>query len=459
MALALFCAMLPALFYIQSAVGARSEPSKTIVALRKYTVKVHEKVPRCQRKLVVRVGLHKTGTTSIQQFLDNHRTFLAKKMNVNVGDPGEAYRCVPALILQMRKFGSVDAAFQSLPPSDFLRKYCNRSGFTFNDTLRFTVSAFSDKRTETVIISQEVFWMFTDSEWGLFERLLRNEFRKMNEDMSQPVDTGLAPSAQCFAIEPVLFIRNPTAWFRSFWVQRLKTHNVCVGRCDIKQGFWQFFTQRKDLRNATERAYKTLSRRFERVHVVSYDYLRQSRLSLQSFVICNATLGKQGKTWENCRQSVDAHKIVRANENPTSMVADVVRLALQIYEKHAKPSCTDRFVLDLRSPRIKCIAQIMPKSCYNIDAFFTKQLDAFFTKTHALRPRTQKEMICLIDMRVWNTSHFQYITKLLPECVGQIDPAIDIVKLGLPSNDPPEGAQEVIPQRSSMPLLDCERWL
>ena len=84
MALALFCAMLPALFYIQSAVGARSEPSKTIVALRKYTVKVHEKVPRCQRKLVVHVGLHKTGTTSIQQFLDNHRTFLAKKMNVIV---------------------------------------------------------------------------------------------------------------------------------------------------------------------------------------------------------------------------------------------------------------------------------------------------------------------------------------------------------------------------------------
>lgn len=62
------------------------------------------------------------------------------------------------------------------------------------------------------------------------------------------------------------------------------------------------------------------------VYGVSYDYLKEKRLSLASFLFCNVTLA--GKNWAECQALVDGHKVDGfENKSPQPATIDLVRLA------------------------------------------------------------------------------------------------------------------------------------
>ena len=178
----------------------------------------------------------------------------------------------------------------------------------------------------------------------------------------------------------------------------------------------------------------------EKVDAASYDYLREANCSVASFLICNASLRLTGKSWAQCRGSLDARASnVVLNKAVPHAAIDVVRLAKARYaskqatRKHERPckpwplvnktsrlsASTDVKLAPTPShPEIVAAAEQMPLKCERLDGLFHAEMEKWFALSGALKPRSHPKPVCAVDLTSLEPRHWRLIDKLLPDCQG-----------------------------------------
>ena len=100
--------------------------------------------PACKRKFLLHVGLHKTGTTSLQGWLARYKGWLAQEFGIMVGQPAADAHCVPLTYRSLED--------PNLFPGRW--HYCNLTSFDF--IMNRTLESLSNPLAP-VIMSSEVF--------------------------------------------------------------------------------------------------------------------------------------------------------------------------------------------------------------------------------------------------------------------------------------------------------------
>ena len=134
------------------------------------------------------------------------------------------------------------------------------------------------------------------------------------------------------------------------------------------------------------------------VYGVSYDYLKEQRLSLASFLFCNVTLG--GKDWSKCRQLVERHKVTGfENKSPQPTALDVVRLAKSMQSQRGcalNLTAADQTTGEANE-NVRQVAQQLPQRCGELEGYFRQAEEVWFSRTKAMRPSKSVEAICLLE--------------------------------------------------------------
>ncbi|CAE7587682.1 unnamed protein product [Symbiodinium natans] len=350
----------------------------------------NEPSPVCKRRLVLHVGMHKTGTSFLQKWMHTHNKWLAKHFGV-LAMPRAAH-CT-AMMFNLNLTDPVDdVPIDSLP--EHVKFRCRR--FTLNRTFDFLVTALENP-SAPVIISTEAFSTLLPGRWEHFLSYLHNKTRNL----------------PCFAVSPVVFLRSPSSWSQSQWIQRGKKSSNPLPRADWLAGSWS----EEELRH-----YMTLLDTFGKsvLHVVSYDMLLEANQSLQAFLICNATLGMDGASWSGCQEMVDSKGIgtKRANISPSPAALDIVTLARHMYNIYTmgKNGSSCKFGLTSLSSEVGAVAANMPQGCNDWHERFAQLEDRLYNLSGLVRPQSRTQW-CGVNETQLQPHHWKLIEGLLPECV------------------------------------------
>ena len=120
-------------------IGIDSQHSQRVFA----TIPESAPVPACKRKLVLHVGLHKTGTTSLQVWMMQHTKWLADEFGIHVGEPNIGAHCIPLTFHSYEAPWVMDARWQ----------YCNQS--SFDEIMNLTLASLANASSPVILSSEE----------------------------------------------------------------------------------------------------------------------------------------------------------------------------------------------------------------------------------------------------------------------------------------------------------------
>ncbi|CAE7634042.1 unnamed protein product [Symbiodinium sp. CCMP2592] len=351
-------------------------------------------------RLVVHVGPQKTGTTAIQDFLDQNADWL-RTQGLTVGFHGFPHaNCMhhcqaTALYLHCKR--QVDMASQGVVVKEQ------------NDTFSFLQSKLSSSKL--VVLSSEAFTKFDNGTWRCFKSQVG-------------ADTCLSA---------VVFHRNAADWVASQWSQA-STYDSTPVRFSTYLA--KSARDPADAHGDVDGQLKLLNKLavFDRVVPVSYDYLKEVNCSGAAFLICNASLGLVGTEWLQCKRSVDIRQTF-PNKSPPRAAIDVVRLARDFYEikqamqRNSSP-CNPWPITKMskflfyhpetvpisRNPAIVEAAKHVPVKCARLDALFHHETGRWFSRTGAKRPGSRSRPICTADVAAFEAKHWRLIGKIAPHC-------------------------------------------
>lgn len=332
---------------------------------------VGEEQKQCHYNLVVHIGPPKTGTTAVQAFLQAKKSWLEESFGIfSAGmsrDPKDPYQ---------------------LPL--FLLKKPNANSSIANEILQ-EINARLGK--QDIILSSEAFTMLAPEHWENFK-------------------SRLTDSGRCLRL--VMVHRRESDQLFSQWNQlnRAKHPPLMFGHFFLR-------VSEKFSTDYSPRLWKTASAAANAGVVgVSYEYLEETHCSFAVFLICNATLGREGISWRQCAEAIKSQihgQEELQNTSPPAAALDVLRLAYglhrQVYDDH---SCL--FNLNVRDAAIARVAQQMPTICGTFDAQFQLGEDEWFKQSGAARPTSKSKTTCLVDESKLTTSHWKLIKTTLPKC-------------------------------------------
>ena len=336
--------------------------------------------PVCTRKLVLHVGLHKTGTTSLQVWMGTHRKWLAARLGVLAAR--EAAHCVAWKFKMGVPVASRPGRVQTL---------CSR--YSVEEAFDFLSAAMANLRAH-VIISSEVFSSLEPDEWKLFLGYLHNK----------------TVNLPCFVVSPLVLLRVPSSWSHSQWITQNKKLTNPKPSADWLAG---------EAPEAELHRLRTLVDVFGRsaVNVVSYESLVGANHTLQSFLICNATLGKVGESWSECQSLVDSKEMLRLNISPAPEALDVVRLARHMFNIYSvAPESSCNFTLNSLNSQVGPVAAQMPRRCNTLHERFAKLEDALYNLSGLARPQHEHQW-CGVSETQLQPEHWKLIRGLLPKCL------------------------------------------
>ena len=345
--------------------------------------------PHCNRTLVVHVGPWKTGTTSMQSFLVQQAKWLEQEFGVFVGMRGEPKG---AAYLPW----TIHYKFQNKTPDCF---YC-ADDTTFAERVA-DIRAHLLKKQAFVVVSAEDFSSLSLEQWFYFKSLFAN-------------------MPGCLSIVPVVFIRHPTSWYRSMWVENNKA--------GVPATFLQYIFGPLFGGNALDRfgdadfqlaLLNKLQHVFgsQAVQAASYEGLLARNLSAATFLVCNATLHHKGAKWSRCKDFIMAKHAHSANISPPAAALDVVRLAFDMHGvRQINKPCNAEFRLRAVDANVIQVANQMPQLCGTLDAFFTPALDKWYHQSRAPPPDRKYSAVCSVDEKAMTPHHWQLIQSLLPKC-------------------------------------------
>eukprot|EP00435_Cladocopium_sp_Y103_P044828 s403_g12.t1 len=275
-------------------------------------------------------------------------------------------------------------------------QYCNQS--SFDEIMNLTLASLADA-SSPVILSSEEFSNLQDTGWRLFLEYFQNATRTL----------------PCFAMSPVLFLRRPTSWLRSDWVQTFYSSDN-----PMPFGNW-FLKLVGHTPDHQLQKYSWLIKAFgaSTTQVVSFDYLLEVNQSLQSYLICNATLGRVGASWTQCDLLVNSKEMVAVNLGLDSRTVDVVRLARNMYNQHSVTNDTQcKFKLVPSDPQVESVARWLPKECFTLEKLHWKmETELLYNLTGINRPSERDEKVCVVNEAALQRKDWEQIRRLLPNCL------------------------------------------
>ncbi|CAJ1409714.1 unnamed protein product [Effrenium voratum] len=339
------------------------------------------------RTLVVHVGPWKTGTTSLQSFLVKEAKWLEQELDVLVALKGDEKSNAYLPFTILRKTGQLN---QSDCP------HCVDDA-VFASRVEHIASLLS-RPSAGVILSAEDLSLLSGKEWAMFKDLFAN-------------------TSVCTRFLPVVSMRSPTSWYQSLWIE--------YNKLGVPQSFMQFLSSfrfggrsRDEFGDADTQlaVLNQLQLAFGPPVAASYDQLLEQNVSTAAFLICNATLGRQGEAWERCRDALASKALSVENVSPPPAALDVVRLAFNLYNSRQRP-CNASFGLRATQVPVIEVAAQMPLLCGSLDAFFVPELDKWYQETKAQAPSGRGTVHCSVDERAMTPSHWRSIRDLVP-CTG-----------------------------------------
>ena len=130
---------LPTISFLARQIGIDYQHSQRDFA----TISESAPVPACKRKLVLHVGLHKTGTTSLQVWMMQHTKWLADEFGIHVGEPNIGAHCIPLTFHSFEAPWMMDARWQ----------YCNQS--SFDEIMNLTLASLANASSPVILSSEE----------------------------------------------------------------------------------------------------------------------------------------------------------------------------------------------------------------------------------------------------------------------------------------------------------------
>eukprot|EP00438_Fugacium_kawagutii_P014646 Skav218863 [mRNA] locus=scaffold2417:125648:126784:+ [translate_table: standard] len=324
----------------------------------------------CKHHFVVHIGPPKSGSTAVQEFLFQKGAWLQESFGIFTGNLklAKAPFAIIRVVQGNKDKGVVHRA------EKILEDVNSRLG------------------KQDVVLSSEHFVRFQSSHWEKFK-------------------ARLADSGRCMRM--VMVHRRESDRTFSQWNQRNKMKK-------FPDSFGLSYLRYSDSKFNPDyniRLWHSLSSAAPAGVVgVSYEYLKESNYSFAAFLICNATLHREGTSWKQCVASIareeDSFRSV-TNVSPPPAAIDVVRLAYSLQSQGGR-RCSSRLKI---SSSVKQVALQMPTTCGNIDAQYKHVEDEWFKKSSALRPvRTPSKDTCFVDESRLNRSHWKLIKKVVPRC-------------------------------------------
>lgn len=350
-------------------------------------------------RLIIHVGPHKTGTTSLQTFLVEKAAWLESEYGVSVG-------------FSKAKQGSYEIA--QLIQANFGERTEGCSHISMEKRPEKLAHALKDvnsilEQSKVTILSSEDFSCFREKHWKYL-------FSHLN------VDAG--------CLSAVVAHREASAWLTSWWLEMSKQTSEPVSWMSWVS---EFAGKREpdahgdsdpqlQLLNVLEDAFA------KAVEAVSYDYLQEVNCSMAAYIVCNVTLHKSGPAWKTCKNKVNRKASVSRNKSPPRAAVDVVDLARELYQAKqaleatecdvpwAKYTKTAAVNLVPSAKAVINVAELLPQICESFDALFVSETDDWFARTGAQRPSSQPKPQCSVDLKKLKAPHWRVIDKLLPAC-------------------------------------------
>lgn len=334
--------------------------------------------------LVIHVGLHKTSTTSTQAFLTSHSKALDSDYGIKVAASETAKSGARIANTLAEKHGMY-----------YSPKY-------LEDSVKKIRAWLSNNLT--VLLSSESF-----------------------DRMSYPVFEDFLSRVGADNSTAVVSLREPTSWLRSYWHLSMSHHNY--------QSFQAWLLEERPENLASP--YTTVQnarRAFDRVDVVSFDYLRYLGNTVASYLVCNVSLGLSGhEDWRRCVERID-EKVPHSNPSSQPIFNDLVR-----YANTAKKvlGCSSSKLLDVNveSSEFKSFLHNVPTTCSTSrdhlfdEEFFSSSSNSYFSHMfqqswnswlnrdlHALSQNHSlgytPKPICIVDDAKLTSSHWADIVRL-----------------------------------------------
>ena len=152
--------------------------------------------------------------------------------------------------------------------------------------------------------------------------------------------------------------------------------------------------------------------------MVWYERLRDMNQSLQSYVICNATLGRVDASWAQCDEMVNSKHMITLMNSSDARTVDIVRLARHMfYQYNVTNGAKCKFDLVARDPQVKSIAHRFPQRCFSLDRLHYQMTEALYNLEGVDRPSDRSDKMCVLNEAALKQEHWKLIRSLLPNCV------------------------------------------
>eukprot|EP00438_Fugacium_kawagutii_P026045 Skav215417 [mRNA] locus=scaffold356:440717:448767:- [translate_table: standard] len=314
---------------------------------------------KCKHHLVMHIGPHKTGSSAVQTFLLEKRSFLAESFGIFTGT-----------FLYPKDPNKLGSALREV-----------RSNSMMSIKVQKRLKSIAEK------ILQDV-----NSRLGKQDIVLSSETLSLWDWQWETLKSRLADSGRCMRL--VMVHRRESDQMVSQFAQWEKYSAV-----PVSFGSFLLYDGPEGLQFNSNSEYFTPDyqvRMWKRASAaagavgVSYEYLKESNFSFAAFLICNATLGREGPSWKKCVASIMREESTfdsRTNVSPLPIVLDLVRLAQGFQLQNG---CTTTNI-NKTSEEVKQVAEQMPTACGTFDAQFKRGEDAWFNLSFAARPRIRAQ--------------------------------------------------------------------
>lgn len=234
-------------------------------------------------RLIVHVGLHKTSTTSTQQYLYARRAQLERTYS--------HLRVAAATHIKSGAF---------IPITMMSEGQCGGQGSSTFDNPKTVEKQIGEVRGwlregKTVLLSGEA-----------FDRVSARCLKQFVDE------TGARDSIG------VVVLREPTSWLRSHW-------QVVMRRMD-HQSFQAWLMEEHDVNVASPfTTIQNVKEAFDETEIISYEYLLQHEHTVASYLICNTSLHlTNSNDWRQCTRDVDKN-VLRSNPSSPAIQDDLFR--------------------------------------------------------------------------------------------------------------------------------------
>ncbi len=363
-------------------------------------------------RLVLHVGPHKTGSSSVQKFLDTAGEWLDAELGVRYSGfgskNGKVFGAQFANTLMSRLGKDADdGGCASLKNALFVV-----GDEAFENMTRAIAAELAAPRNATLVLSAEALDRLPARGWRWLSDWARRDG---------------------FALAAAVLHRDESSRLRAEWGEHAKQTALAQGGSGAKTGrsppsLGAFALTDPDCFQSDAALLARLEAALgrENVFAASYDRLLERNATAPAFVVCNATLELGGAPFRACARAVDARarELPRINSSPLPAAIDVVRLARAAegvrdsLDAAAGARCERRRAkLSPFEPAVVLVAQALPQTCGHFGSLFDAEQALWFRRTGAPRPESALagHDFCLVDEARLEAEHWTRIRALLPQ--------------------------------------------